>query len=105
MEAAYHRHPPLPTLRVVPSWFTGRADKAARSLAGDVTHTFFLLSVYVCGDAVSTAFAGALVGVGRQCHIAMVVLVAYYMLALPLAYVVGIRWHFGFMGIISMMVS
>ena len=92
-------------LRVVPSWFTGRVDKTARSLAGDVTHTFFLLAVYVCGDAISTAFGGAITGAGRQCHSAAVVLVCYFVVALPLAYVVGVRWHFGFMGIISMMVS
>mmetsp|Transcript_93633 Transcript_93633/g.267934 ORF Transcript_93633/g.267934 Transcript_93633/m.267934 type:complete len:200 (+) Transcript_93633:628-1227(+) len=90
--------------RVVPSWFTGRVDKTARSLAGDVTHTFFLLAVYVCGDAISTAFGGAITGAGRQCHSAAVVLVCYFVVALPLAYVVGVRWHFGFMGIISMMV-
>eukprot|EP00622_Pseudochattonella_farcimen_P003208 FR738328.1.p1 GENE.FR738328.1~~FR738328.1.p1 ORF type:complete len:298 (+),score=23.79 FR738328.1:113-895(+) len=86
--------------KVVPGLFTGHADASAVDLRKRVSSTVGLLSIYVIGDAVSTSFGGSITGAGRQCYAAVVVLISYFGVALPMAYTFGIRYEGGVTGIV-----
>jgi multidrug resistance protein, MATE family len=56
-----------------------------------------LLSIYVVGDGVQTALNGIIKGCGRQFIIMPIVLIAYWIIGVPLAYYFTFVRHNGFM--------
>jgi MATE family multidrug resistance protein len=66
---------------VIPSFFT--PDQA---VVQEASHLLPLLSIYVIGDGIQTALNGVIKGCGRQCIIMPIVVVAYWMVGVPLAY-------------------
>jgi Na+-driven multidrug efflux pump len=84
----------------VPRLFVGAGEK---TLARHVTRTYRFLCLYVIGDGISTAFGGVIQGVGKQNTAGIVVLLAYFGVALPVAYTLAIRNGFGYMGCVGAM--
>jgi MATE family multidrug resistance protein len=66
---------------VIPSFFT--PDQA---VVEEASRLIPLLSIYVIGDGIQTALNGVIKGCGRQCIIMPIVVVAYWMAGVPLAY-------------------
>jgi len=87
----------------IPTLFTGTATDEALDLSQRVSFTYAYLCVYVVGDAMSTCFGGALTGCGRQRFSALVVLLAYGVVALPLAATLSFVFGKGYLGIVFAM--
>ena len=75
-----------------PSFFT--PDQA---LVTEASRLIPLLSVYVVGDGIQTALNGIIKGCGRQCVIMPIVVVAYWIVGVPLAYFYAFIRHGGIM--------
>jgi len=86
----------------IPLLFTGSSPDGA-VLARRVSETYGFLSIYVVGDGVCSAFAGAIQGAGRQKFWAAVVVLAYFVIALPLCGWLGIGLGMGYIGIVAAM--
>ena len=70
---------------VFPSLFT--SDKA---LIDTTSQVVSLLSIYVIGDGMQASLNSIIKGCGRQCALMPIIIIAYWFVALPLAY------HFAF---------
>ena len=86
--------------RPLPFAFVGRGQP---DLAARVSRTYGFLCLYVVGDGVSTAFGGAILGAGKQGVAGVVVVLAYFAVALPIAYLLALRQGYGFMGCVAAM--
>jgi multidrug resistance protein, MATE family len=77
---------------IFPSFFT--PDQA---LVTEASRLIPLLSVYVVGDGIQTVLNGIIKGCGRQCVIMPIVVVAYWIVGVPLAYFYAFIQHDGIM--------
>ena len=74
----------------VPSIFSD--DSAVVKAAA---RTIPLLSLYVVGDGIQVTLSGVIKGCGRQCIAAPIVIIAYWVIALPVAYHLSFTKHKG----------
>ncbi len=84
----------------IPFFFVGHGEE---DLAARVTNTYGFLCFYVVGDGISTAFGGIILGAGKQTTAGVVVIVAYFFIALPLAFLLAFRKGYGYMGCVEAM--
>jgi MATE family multidrug resistance protein len=84
------------TLYVLPhSYFPSIFAPTSVDLIHEASLTIPFLALYVFGDAMASAFNGIIKGCGRQKEAAPVVLIAYWMIGVPLAYCVTFSRHQG----------
>lgn len=83
-----------------PSLFTPDID-----VIQETAKTIPMLSLYVFADGIQFTINGIVKGCGRQCIIMPIVLVAYWVVGLPLAYYVTFHWdhtpNFGLFGSVT----
>jgi MATE family multidrug resistance protein len=84
----------------IPLLFTGTATVAARATAARVTTTYPFLACYIIADATSSSLGGAITGCGRQRFAALVVIVAYGVIGLPVCALLAFRYQRGYLGIV-----
>mmetsp|Transcript_98200 Transcript_98200/g.281065 ORF Transcript_98200/g.281065 Transcript_98200/m.281065 type:complete len:262 (+) Transcript_98200:1-786(+) len=84
----------------IPYLFTGSDGPGQRELAIRVAATYGYLSLYVVGDGVSNSFGGVIQGSGKQSYGAVVVIVSYFVIALPICYFAGLQGGGGYMSIV-----
>jgi Na+-driven multidrug efflux pump len=65
--------------------------------------TYGYLAVYVVGDALSAVFGGAITGCGRQRYAAIVVVISYGMIGLPICWYASHALDMGYIGIVVSM--
>lgn len=75
-----------------PSFFT--PDEA---VVREASQLIPLLSIYVVGDGITSAFNGVIRGCGRQCTIMPIVIIAYWIIGVPMAYYFAFIRHDGIM--------
>jgi MATE family multidrug resistance protein len=63
----------------------------------ETSRTIPLLAIYVFADGIQCALNGIIKGCGRQCIIMPIVVVAYWVVAVPLAYYIAFVRHDGVM--------
>lgn len=80
----------------IPYLFTGSDGPGQRELAMRVAATYGYLSLYVVGDGVSNSFGGVIQGSGKQSYGAVVVIVSYFVIALPICYFAGLQGGGGY---------
>lgn len=81
----------------IPSLFTPDTD-----IINEVSMTLPFISLYVFADGMQLTINGIIKGCGKQCIVMPIVLVAYWMIGLPLAYYMAFIWgktHTSFHGI------
>ena len=75
------------TLFFTPHWFFPSLFAPSEDdLIEETSHTITLLSVYVFADSIQAAFSGTIKGCGRQAVTMPIVVIAYWIVGLPLAY-------------------
>ena len=74
-----------------PSLFAPEED----DLVYETSRTIPLLATYVFADGIQTALNGVIKGCGRQCVIVPIVVVAYWVVGVPLAYYLAFILHDG----------
>ena len=84
----------------IPYLFTGSDGPEQRELALRVAATYGYLSLYVIGDGVSNSFGGVIQGIGKQSRGAVVVIVSYFVIALPICWFAGIVRGGGYISIV-----
>lgn len=77
---------------LLPSFFTKEPD-----VIHEASQTITILSLYLVADGIQTALNGTIKGTGRQCITMPVVLFAYWVVGIPLAYYLAFVRHDGFM--------
>lgn len=75
-----------------PSAFSRDAD-----VIDETSRTIPLLSLYVFADGVQVALNGVIKGCGRQFHILPIVVIAYWVVGVPLAYYISFVRNQGYM--------
>lgn len=78
------------------SWFT---DSAEVTLL--VSQAIVAMMVYQLGDGLQCAYANALRGTGRVRPMMFIAFFSYFMISLPLSFLLGIKLELGFVGIWS----
>jgi len=78
--------------RFIPSLFT-----SDEGIVSETSRTIPLLSVYVFADGIQTALNGVMKGCGRQRSIWPIVIVAYWIVGMPLSYYLAFIRHDGYM--------
>jgi len=71
----------------IPSLFTPDTD-----IINEVSMTLPFISLYVFADGMQLTINGIIKGCGKQCIVMPIVLVAYWMIGLPLAYYMAFIW-------------
>jgi len=77
------------------SFFPSLFAPLAEDLIKETSRLIPLLSLYVFGDALASAFNGVIKGCGRQAVAMPVVLVSYWVIGIPLAYYMAFVRHDG----------
>ena len=83
-------------LYLVPhTYFPSLFAPGEEDLVIEASKTIPLLATYVFADGIQTALNGVVKGCGRQCIIVPIVVVAYWVIAVPLAYYLAFVVHDG----------
>lgn len=69
-----------------PHWLFPSLFAPGESVIAETSKVIPLLSVYVFADGIQCALNGIMKACGRQCHVMPIVLVAYWVVGVPLAY-------------------
>lgn len=80
-----------------PQWFFPSIFSPDAQVVAEAGTLMPLLAVYVFGDGIQSALNGIIKGCGRQCIIMPIVLVAYWIVGVPLAYYLAFIRHDGVM--------
>ena len=84
---------------VLPRKLIGSMFAKDEEIVGLVQSLMWPTALYMFGSSVIVSFEGIVLGCGRQTAGAIFVVVAYFIIGLPVSYVLGFKWGLGVMGL------